>query len=696
MKPKFTTSNAIELILFCTLGLVPRLLLLITNKAGIESDEAIIGLMAKHILGGEAFPVFYYGQSYMGSLEAIFAALSFKILGISNLSLKLVPLSFSIILIGINYYFGFILKGNTCARIAAFFTAIAPSPLIVWSLKARGGFIETVVIGSLCLLFTVKFVLKNDRRFSPSSKNSIAIIGFLSGLGWWTNNQIIFYFPSIAFGLLIILSRFQLKQTISAVGVGLFYFALGSSPFWYHNLMIKPRWSTFEVLFGKSAGDNKLEYFQGYLDTALPIILGARKFWAEQDIFDGATLLTYALYILVFIIGIRPTKQARNYRILGEAQQSKTPTRMLVIFLITVPIIFSLSSFGWLSQAPRYLLPLYSAIPLILGIYLTYGLQANFFKRMVSTFVLFSICLLNLCSNYLGGIADEGQPMLYKGQRVSADQSTLYNWLKEHKYTHIYTNYWIGYRMAFETNEEITFSVFGNPRTTRIPKYQSKGATTIDLFQNFADKVFVLAPSEANELLAWIQNTGYCARIQPVGNYLIIDKIKEKYPEGTKITLKPEQFRSFIPPDNSKVATSAVNFKGLIDGDLESRWGSGTAQTLGMAIELDFKEPQIINRIVLRLGKFYHDAPRSLNISGISQASGKRVEIFSSLKTKFSFESELIEMLPDWDLRFSPLNLSMLRFELIKDAPVFDWSIAELEIFSPPSDPGSQLEMCDY
>jgi hypothetical protein len=35
----------------------------------LNSDEAVVGLMARHILDGKR-PVFYYGQAYMGSLDA--------------------------------------------------------------------------------------------------------------------------------------------------------------------------------------------------------------------------------------------------------------------------------------------------------------------------------------------------------------------------------------------------------------------------------------------------------------------------------------------------------------------------------------------------------------------------------------------------------------------------------------------------
>src|SRR3954470_775191 len=68
---------------------LPRIVLLVRARlALIDSDEAITGLMARHILGGE-FPIWLYGITYQGSLEAYLAAALFAVLGSSALVLKL-------------------------------------------------------------------------------------------------------------------------------------------------------------------------------------------------------------------------------------------------------------------------------------------------------------------------------------------------------------------------------------------------------------------------------------------------------------------------------------------------------------------------------------------------------------------------------------------------------------------------------
>jgi hypothetical protein len=59
------------------------------EQAQFDSDQAVIGLMAKHLAEGRAFPVFMYGQSYILAVEAWLAAPMFLLFGVSVAALKL-------------------------------------------------------------------------------------------------------------------------------------------------------------------------------------------------------------------------------------------------------------------------------------------------------------------------------------------------------------------------------------------------------------------------------------------------------------------------------------------------------------------------------------------------------------------------------------------------------------------------------
>ena len=54
-----------------------------------DADQAIVGLMAKHLAELRAFPVFLYGQTYMLGVEAWLAAPLFAVFGVSATLLKL-------------------------------------------------------------------------------------------------------------------------------------------------------------------------------------------------------------------------------------------------------------------------------------------------------------------------------------------------------------------------------------------------------------------------------------------------------------------------------------------------------------------------------------------------------------------------------------------------------------------------------
>ena len=61
---------------------------LLRPETYFDSDQAIVGLMAKHLAEGRAFPVFLYGQTYMLGVEAWLAAPLFAIAGVSGTALK--------------------------------------------------------------------------------------------------------------------------------------------------------------------------------------------------------------------------------------------------------------------------------------------------------------------------------------------------------------------------------------------------------------------------------------------------------------------------------------------------------------------------------------------------------------------------------------------------------------------------------
>jgi hypothetical protein len=110
------------------------------EQSYFDSDQAIVGLMAKHLAELRAFPVFYYGQNYMLAVEAYLAAPVFLIAGMSVATLKLPLLAINI---GIALLLLRILERDAGLRprigvVPVLFFAV-PSPAIAAEILAPNG-----------------------------------------------------------------------------------------------------------------------------------------------------------------------------------------------------------------------------------------------------------------------------------------------------------------------------------------------------------------------------------------------------------------------------------------------------------------------------------------------------------------------------------------------------------------------------
>ena len=85
--------EAAPILLICAGGLAAKIALMQTSQCALDGDEAIIGLMARHVQQGLSHPLFFYGQSYdAGAGVLAHAAGLVQSDGVSVLSLKILAL----------------------------------------------------------------------------------------------------------------------------------------------------------------------------------------------------------------------------------------------------------------------------------------------------------------------------------------------------------------------------------------------------------------------------------------------------------------------------------------------------------------------------------------------------------------------------------------------------------------------------
>jgi 4-amino-4-deoxy-L-arabinose transferase-like glycosyltransferase len=78
---------------------------LLTSQTHVHSDEAIIGLLGKHILERRYFPFYMYGQTYNpgAAWEAYLAAIAFAFFSVSVISLKSCVVALSLLCLFLFY-----------------------------------------------------------------------------------------------------------------------------------------------------------------------------------------------------------------------------------------------------------------------------------------------------------------------------------------------------------------------------------------------------------------------------------------------------------------------------------------------------------------------------------------------------------------------------------------------------------------
>ena len=178
------------------LALILHTWLVVHSRGVIDGDVALVGLQANHILHGER-PAYFYGQAYMGSLEAYIAAALFLIFGSSVATLYGQMIASSLVVVWLTWLLaGTLARQAGCSRrtqayfqgCSVLFVAVSPLYDTVLELRAMGGYVETFILMQLLLLFTLWLT----HRWRTGASRWLLLrywmaIGFVLGLGIWIN-----------------------------------------------------------------------------------------------------------------------------------------------------------------------------------------------------------------------------------------------------------------------------------------------------------------------------------------------------------------------------------------------------------------------------------------------------------------------------------------------------------------------------
>ena len=240
--------NPFTVIVLC---LFIRLLLLLSGWPHSNIDESTVGEMAINIAYHGDHPVFFYGQNYMGALQAYLAAGMFVLTGASSLfNLRLAQLLLvALFLTGI-YLLTRLLYSRGLALFTTFLLGFGNYLTIYRETQAIGGYPDTLAFGTLILLLASWLALTSptrDQSIELRWKRVLAFAGWglAAGLGLWSDLLIM---PSLIMSglLLLLVCRREWRSLAPLAVVG--GLILGALPLILFNITAPPGQNSLATL----------------------------------------------------------------------------------------------------------------------------------------------------------------------------------------------------------------------------------------------------------------------------------------------------------------------------------------------------------------------------------------------------------------------------------------------------------------
>lgn len=448
MKP-FSRQTAHRLaVLIILVAVLFRAWLIAVDGVSFDSDEAIVGLMARHITQGDPIPTFFYGQAYMGSLDAILVAGGFVLFGESVDSIRVVQMALYLLALASAYALALVITRRTVVALAALLLLAIPTALgALYTTITLGGYNELIVFGNLILLLGWQITVEQKHDLGRW-----ALLGLITGAGWWVNGAI----ATPALVVVLLGLRYRAWRDGRGVLIAAALFIAGGAPWWLYNL--RHDWAALEFLTGGygSGGAvetlSPLESLVALLLLGLPALYGLRLPWEAGFAFTAWAALAGLVYLALVadLITVWIARRRPDYEPPPPELQRARGWVWLVFAVFAV--IFVFSSFA--DATGRYLMPLW--VPASVGVAL--GLERFAGRsRAIAAGALAVLVATQAITVITAARTDTGlQPQLVERLQIPRghDQDVI-DFLRAEGYTHGYASYWTAYRLTFRAHEDV-------------------------------------------------------------------------------------------------------------------------------------------------------------------------------------------------------------------------------------------------
>ncbi len=448
------SKNAFIFIIIILLAATFKIVLLLTDAFPFNSDEAIVGLMARHILDGER-PIFYYGQAYMGSFDAWLVSAGFAIFGTKIWVIRAIQILLYLCTITLSML---IVSKVSQSKLAVIVTGILLAfptvNMTLYTTVSLGGYGESLLIGSILLLL---FLIYPKVEISYRSKALLTFsIGILAGFGFWVNSLTLVY--SIPVFVLLIYQWFRWKN-VGFQFCKIFKLSLtmmvgliaGMTPWIY--FIFQSGWHTaIGEIFGSAVavGNRNFlisiaEHLRNLILFGSTVIFGIRPPWGIQILAEALMIPAMLVWMLIIYFGLRKSVINSN----------KIFWKLVASVCMVLFFGFLLTPFGN-DPSGRYFLPIYHMMAIGAGIVLA-ALKLKFGYKLVGIAML---VIFNTWGTVQCAIINPPGLTTQFDVVAQIDHSydeELIRFLEDKEEFYGYSNYWIAYPLAFRSDEKLIF-----------------------------------------------------------------------------------------------------------------------------------------------------------------------------------------------------------------------------------------------
>ena len=397
-----------------------------------SADQAVVALMARHILEGRGHPVFYWGATYGGTLEPHLLAPVFGLFGATPAAFRAFYVALWALFAAGTAAYTARYFGRRAGLLAAAYLAIPPFFLSYKLLTSDGAYASVALLG----LAVLWLATEADARLEEGRPVLVplALLGLAAGVGLWVT--------PVTLPVAIVAAAWLVARPGRRAGVGAFAACAagalaGAAPSLVWNLRHAGQ-SIRAREMAPASGAGLLSNLAGFFGESLPVLLGAaRPNFSDvtEPSFSGAFVVVPVVAGLLLAPALFAARRNRRLRLLLAVLAALAAATILIARLAP--------------REPRYMVAAYAAFVPLLAV----GVAAAG-HGLTRAMAAAGFALL-LASNLSGAARARRHTEDLGDAQVTGPLGPLLAELRARGITRLWTNYWAAYRITFESDGAI-------------------------------------------------------------------------------------------------------------------------------------------------------------------------------------------------------------------------------------------------